>query len=79
MTKVNKMEPDKFRQNMKDKVESSWSPTKAHLGEDFAVFEFDYKYERDNAFKTIEKYYKYFGYLIYKNKDKKFTVVNTYV
>ena len=52
---------ESFRKHMEDKIEK-WSPFTLHLGDDFAVFEFNYKYQCTNAHANLKHYQDYYGY-----------------
>ena len=41
-----------FQQHMKDKI-LTWAPFALHIGEDFAVFEFNWPYQMNNAINNV--------------------------
>ena len=69
------MSRDNFHKHMKDKART-WNPDKLDLGDNFAVFDFNYKYQANNAADNLEQYGKFYGYL-FSQKDTLLSVINT--
>jgi hypothetical protein len=63
-----------FKEHMKEKVEI-WKPFIAHIGPDYAVFEFDTEAERDTVCKSLKQYEKSYGYESSKGPREQLSIV----
>jgi hypothetical protein len=65
----------RFHKHMKQK-DAYWKPISLFLGEDFAMFEFDFKYQMDNAFDGIKFWIDSYNYGATCDGDKRFVIIN---
>jgi hypothetical protein len=63
-----------FEAHMKEKADM-WDAYQVHIGEDFAVFEFDNDEERDSVRKTLMHYEACYGYTSYSGNRQRFAIV----
>ena len=64
-----------FQKHMRSK-ENFWNPLTTHIGDDFAVFSFDFKYQADNAFQGCGFWVDSYNYSLKSDGDKKFVIIN---
>ena len=69
------MDRDKFHNHMRNKAEQ-WNAQKCEMGDDFAVFKFEYKFTKEDAELNLSHYYAYYGYNYY-DTEKQIVIINT--
>ena len=63
-----------FREHMKEKA-AMWGAFQVHIGENFAVFEFDKADERDIVLKSLSHYEGVYNYKSYSGPREQLAVV----
>lgn len=69
------MTVDSFADHMRQKI-TTWKPDSLHLGADFALFEFNYKYQMQAAITNLKQYASYYGYNYWTDDKDRMVVVN---
>jgi hypothetical protein len=75
MTVACPMTKDGFHNHMRDKAKDV-AIKSMHLGDDYAVLEFQYEYKAKDWRDSLKNYIKYYGYRMEMNKNK-LVVINT--
>ena len=65
-----------FKQHMKDKI-LTWAPFSLHVGDDFAVFEFNYQHQMNNAINNFKHYAEQYGYRYLTDTKDRLVIINT--
>ena len=65
-----------FKQHMKDKI-LTWAPFSLHIGENFAVFEFNWPYQMNSVINNFKHYAEYYGYIYLTDTKERMVVINT--
>jgi hypothetical protein len=65
----------RFQKHMKSK-EAYWKPINTFIGQDFAIFEFDFKYQMENAFAGCQYWNTSYNYNASSDGDKRFVIIN---
>ena len=65
----------RFQKHMRSK-EDFWKPLTTHIGNDFAVFGFDFKYQQDNAFDGCSFWKDSYNYSLKSDGNKQFVIIN---
>lgn len=72
------MDKEQFVKHMQDKADY-WKTYDVVIGEDFAVFDFNYKYQAKDAWKNLEHYATYYGYNCAYSGNDKIVIINTMI
>jgi len=71
------VKPKSFKTHMKSRI-ADYEAVRLYLGEDYAVFEFDFMYQMTSAVSTVKHYCKQFGYRVFDDDAYRMVIVNTY-
>jgi len=73
---VMKVSAERFCEHMKEKADA-WGPLKTYIGNDFAVFDFNFKYQSNTIVESLKHYAGYYGYKFGVNDKGNLVIWNT--
>ena len=69
------MDIDKFHKHMESKF-TQWGAVACHLGDDFAVFSFEFVFKVKEVIINLQQYASYYGYR-FKESERQVVIINT--